>query len=83
MYGAKCWPVKNSQVQKMQVAKMRMLRWMCEHTRSDRIRNKDIRDEVGVASVVDKMSWARLKWFGHVKRRSTYAYEQVQKVSLV
>ncbi|WMV28995.1 hypothetical protein MTR67_022380 [Solanum verrucosum] len=37
--------------------------------RSDRIRNEDIRDEVGVASMVDKMREGRLRCFGPVKRR--------------
>ncbi|XP_060189176.1 uncharacterized protein LOC132618126 isoform X2 [Lycium barbarum] len=73
MYGVECWPVKISHVQKMKVAEMRMLRWMCGHTRSDRIRNEDIRDKVGVASVEDKMREARLRWFGHMKRRDTDA----------
>ncbi|KAG5590019.1 hypothetical protein H5410_040533 [Solanum commersonii] len=40
LYGAECWPVKNAHVQKMHVAEMRMLRWMCGHTRSDKIRNE-------------------------------------------
>lgn len=43
---------------------------MCGHTKSDRIKNEDIRDKVGVASVVDKMREAKLRWFGYVKRRS-------------
>ncbi|WMV56312.1 hypothetical protein MTR67_049697 [Solanum verrucosum] len=73
LYGAECWPVKNSHVQKMQVAEMRMLRWMCGHTRSDKIRNEVIREKVGVASVVDKLREARLRWFGHVKRRGADA----------
>ncbi|KAG5593624.1 hypothetical protein H5410_034856 [Solanum commersonii] len=42
LYGAECWPVKNAHVQKMHVAEMRMLRWMCRHTRSDKIRNEVI-----------------------------------------
>ncbi|KAF3653053.1 2-oxoisovalerate dehydrogenase subunit beta, mitochondrial [Capsicum annuum] len=29
LYGAECWPVKNSHVQKLKVAEMRMLRWIC------------------------------------------------------
>ncbi|KAG5575703.1 hypothetical protein H5410_055837 [Solanum commersonii] len=69
LYGAKCWPVKNSHVQKMHVAEMRMLRWMCGHTRSDKIKNEVIWEKVGVASVVDKLREARLRWFGHVRRR--------------
>ncbi|KAG5616252.1 hypothetical protein H5410_016076 [Solanum commersonii] len=69
LYGAECWPVKNSHVQKMHVAEMRMLRWMCGHTRSDKIRNEVIREKVGVDYVVDKLREARLRWFGHVRRR--------------
>ncbi|XP_070005819.1 uncharacterized protein [Nicotiana sylvestris] len=73
LYGVECWPVKNSHVQQMKVAKMRMLRWMCGHTRLDRIRNEVIRDKVGVSHVEAKMHEARLRWFGHVKRRNADA----------
>ncbi|KAG5571733.1 hypothetical protein H5410_061499 [Solanum commersonii] len=69
LYEAECWPVNNAHVQKMHIAEMRMLRWMCEHTRSDKFRNEVIWEKVGVASVVDKLREARLRWFGHVKRR--------------
>ncbi|XP_070029668.1 uncharacterized protein [Nicotiana sylvestris] len=55
LYGAKCWPVKIAHVQKMKVAEMRMLRWMCGHTRLDKIRNEVIRDKVDVAPIQDKM----------------------------
>ena len=48
---------------------MRMIRWICGHTRLDRIRNEVIRDKIGVAFVEDKMREARLHWFGHIKRR--------------
>ncbi|KAG5615983.1 hypothetical protein H5410_015807 [Solanum commersonii] len=44
LYGAECWPVKNAHVQKMHVAEMRMLRWMCGHTRSDKIRSEVIQE---------------------------------------
>lgn len=45
------------------------MRWMCGHIRRDKIRNKDIWKKVRVASVVDKLMQARLRWFGHVKVR--------------
>ncbi|XP_070004752.1 uncharacterized protein [Nicotiana sylvestris] len=70
LYGAECWPVKNSHVQKIKVAEIRILRWMCGCTKRDKIKNEVIRDRVGVASVEDKMHESRLRWFGHVKRRS-------------
>nr|XP_016467534.1 PREDICTED: uncharacterized protein LOC107790145 [Nicotiana tabacum] len=73
LYGEECWLVKNFHVQQMKVAEMRMLRWMCGHTRLDRIRNEVIRDKVGVAHVESMMRESRLRWFGHVKRRSTNA----------
>ena len=68
LYGSKCWPIKTTQVQRLMVAEMRMIRWMCGHTRMDRIRNGVIRDLVKVAPIEDKMRETRLRWFGHVKR---------------
>jgi len=45
---------------------MRMLRWICGHTRRDRVRNDDIRDILGVAPIEEKLVQHRLRWFGHV-----------------
>ncbi|XP_070036192.1 uncharacterized protein [Nicotiana tomentosiformis] len=38
--------------------------------RMDKIRNVDIRKKVYVAPIDDKMREARLRWFGHIHRRS-------------
>jgi hypothetical protein len=46
-----------------------MLRWICGHTRRDRVRNEDIQDRVGVAPIEEKLVQHRLRWFGHVQRR--------------
>ncbi|KAF3621262.1 hypothetical protein FXO37_32896 [Capsicum annuum] len=43
LYGAECWPVKNSHSQKLKVAEMRMLHWMCGFARADRVWNEIIR----------------------------------------
>jgi len=40
--GVKYWPIKRSNVQRMRVAEMRMICWICGHTRLDKIRNKVI-----------------------------------------
>ncbi|KAF3614141.1 putative protein LURP-one-related 7-like [Capsicum annuum] len=42
---------------------------LCGLTRGDRVRNETIREKVGVTPVECKMREARLRWFGHVKRR--------------
>ena len=73
LYGAECWPTKRQHVQRLSVAEMRMLRWMCGHTRKDRVRNDDIRDRVGVAPIEEKLVQHRLRWFGHIQRRPSEA----------
>ena len=42
LYGAECWPTKRRHVQQLSVAEMRILRWICGHTRMDRVRNDDV-----------------------------------------
>ena len=46
---------------------MRVIRWMCDYTRSDRIKNEVIREKVGVVLIEDKMRETRVRWFDHVK----------------
>ena len=46
---------------------------MCGHTRFDKIRNGVIRGKIGVAPIEDKIREARLRWFGHVRRRNMKA----------
>jgi len=69
LYGAECWPTKRRHIQQLGVAEMRMLRWICGHTRKDRVRNDDIRERVGVAPIEEKVVQHRLRWFGHIERR--------------
>jgi hypothetical protein len=73
LYSAECWPTKRRHVQQLSVAEMRMLRWICDNTRRDRVRNDDIRETRGVAPVEEKRVQHRLRWFGHIQRRPTDA----------
>jgi hypothetical protein len=52
---------------------MRMLRYICGHTRKDRVRNDDIRERLGVTLVEEKLVQHRLRWFGHMQRRPVEA----------
>jgi hypothetical protein len=61
LYGAECWHTKRRHVQQLSVAEMHMLRWICGHTRRDRIQNVDIRERLGVAPVEEKLVQHRLR----------------------
>jgi len=88
LYGAKCWPVKKTQVQRVMVAKMRMIRWMCKFTRLDKIRNEVIREKVAVPPTEEKLrrldldglavlkGEAKMNQHGHVRRLILYIVEE-------
>ncbi|EYB95586.1 hypothetical protein Y032_0088g2188 [Ancylostoma ceylanicum] len=54
----------------LNTAEMRMLRWACGLTRRDKVRNEDIRALMQTAPIQQKLRAQRLRWFGHVMRRS-------------
>ena len=49
LYGTEYWPVKKIDEQKMVVAEMKMLRWMCGNTIMDKIKNQEFRVKLGVS----------------------------------
>ena len=50
-----------------------MLRWMSGVTKLDRIMNERIRGTTKVTEISKKVQESRLKWYGHMLRR-TYEY---------
>nr|GEW06525.1 putative reverse transcriptase, identical [Tanacetum cinerariifolium] len=69
LYGSECWPITKAQATRVEVAELRMLRWICGKTMIDMIPNGVFRAAIDVDSIVDKMKEGRLRWFGHVKMR--------------
>ena len=69
MYGAETLALKKAQEKKLEVAEMRMLRWMCGVTKLDKIRNERIRGTTKVGEITKKVQERRLKWYGYVMRR--------------
>ena len=63
--------IKRYHAQKISVAEMHMLRWICGNTMRDKLRNEDIRIKIDVTSIKEKMRENRLRW--HVRRRPTDA----------
>ena len=65
MYRAETWAVKKAQEKKLDVAEMRMLRWMSGVTKLDRIRNEITRGTTKVGEISKKVQESRLTWYGH------------------
>lgn len=69
LYGTETASMRKAEQKKMDVAEMRMLRWMSGVTRVDRIRNDYIRGSTKVVEVSKKVQEGRLRWYGHLLRR--------------
>lgn len=48
---------------------MRMLRWTCDGTKLDKIRNEGIKSTVKVTKMSNETQERRWQWYGHVMRR--------------
>ena len=63
-----------AQASRVEVAEMRMLRWTCRKTLSDRIPMGVFRDKPEVGSIINKLREGRLRWFGHVRKETILHY---------
>ena len=72
LYGMETMIVTERQVGKMEVAELKMVRWALGVTRKDKIRNEYVRGTAKIAKLRDKLWNARLRWYGHVKRREEH-----------
>ena len=69
VYGLETVAVTKKQVEEMEVAEIKMLRFTMGVTRKDKVRNEHIRSTVKVERLGMKMREGRLRWYGHVMRR--------------
>ena len=69
LYGMETVPLTERQVEKLEVAELKMVRWAMGVTRKDKIRNEYVRGTAKIEKLEDKLRNARLRWYGHVKRR--------------
>ena len=72
VYGVETWALKKAQEKKLEVAEMRMLRWMCGVMKLNKIRNERIRGTTKVGEITKKLHERRLMWCGHVMRREEH-----------
>ena len=68
VYGLETVAVTKKQVEELEVAEMKMLRFAMGVTRKDKIRNEYIRGTVKIERLGMKMREGRLRWYGHVMR---------------
>ena len=68
-YGMETVPMTSSHVKKLEVTEMKMCRWACGQTLRDHMINDSIRERLNVESITERCRKARLRWFGHIKRR--------------
>ena len=61
-YVAETWALEKEQENKLGVAAMRMLRWICGLTKLDKIRQEIIRGTKKVGEIAKKFQERRLKW---------------------
>ena len=83
VYGLETVAVTKKQVEEMEVAEMKMLRFTMGVTRKDKIRNEHIRSIVKVERLRMKIREGRLRWYGHVMRRDQdYVGRKMMKMEL-
>ena len=77
LYGIETIVVKKSQEKQMERTEMKMLRFSLWIARRDRIRNEEVRKQVKVEKLSDKLCEVRLQWLGYVKgREETYVVKR-------
>ena len=82
MYGAETWAANKTQ-KKLDVAEMRMLRWICGVTKLDRKKNERIKGTMKVVEISKKEQERSLKWYGRVVRRGEeYVGKRVMRIDV-
>ena len=67
----------------MKVAELKMVRWALGATRKDKIKNKYVRGTTNIAKMGEKLRNARLRWYGHIKRREEdYVGKRMMEVAV-
>jgi hypothetical protein len=68
LYGSETWTLRKRDWNRIQAAEMKYLRTVKGCTRLDQIRNEDIRNELGISPLSEKIIEYRNKWKAHLQR---------------
>ena len=69
-YGTETWAMKAENLQSLGRAEHMMVRWMCDVSLKDRKWSEVLYSLLGVQSMAEVVRRGRLRWFGHVERKS-------------
>ena len=69
-YGSETRPLLVDAGLKFERAEMQMIRWMCGISMKDRRTNEELRRLVRLESITTIIRSGRLRWYGHVMRKS-------------
>ena len=83
LYGMETVAVTERQMGKMEVAELKIVGWALGVTRKNKIRNEYVRGTAKIAKLGDKLRNARLRWYGHVKRKEEdYMRKRMMEVAV-
>ena len=69
LYRMETVAVTETQMGKMEVAELKTVRWALGVTTKDKVKNEYVKGTAKIAKLGDKLPNAKLRWYGHVKRR--------------
>ena len=79
MYGRETWALRKAEQNLIERSEMRMLRWMMGIKMIEKMRNDAMRARACVANISEKLREARLRWLGHVVRKTEYVFMRTWK----
>jgi hypothetical protein len=68
MYGSEVWTIKKKDISRIQSAEMIFLRSVKGCTRMYHISNEEIRTELEMYAIQDKITEYRIRWSAHLRR---------------
>lgn len=68
LYGCECWILTERQRSRIQAQEMKFLRRVKGCTRHDRIRNDEVRKELKIFNINERIDFYRRKWNNHLER---------------
>ena len=80
MHGSENWSLKRSDKRKIEAAEMRFLRPTARYTLWDKKRTSDIREQLGIFYINDKLTQYKVNWREHIQRMDDN--RQQQKIKL-